>query len=486
MNISKKIFYFLVLLTSFSFNSFAQNYNDAFRLSEPGIFLGARALGMGNGFSAIGNDFSAALFNPAGLGLIKKAELIGGFNLNSFNNKTNFFNNTRSGAIDQNLKLGEFGVVIPVPTIQGSFVVALVFNQPKIFNSIVSFNGFNPNNNSYIQDLTDFNDDIAFKLALSYPLYDSKNNYLRDTTRIKGKLNQRGTYQQNGFLNNWNAAGAIEVEKDIFVGATISIYSGEFNKTKDYYEEDVNNNYPSSLLLDPIEPTSADFKSFYLNDKLIWDISGYGFNIGGLIKLNEIINIAANIKFAKNFTVKESYVVDAESLFGNNNRFTFPRAVDIKSEYEIRTPAEYTLALASHNGNLELGASVTIIDYRSAKFKSGFSTSSIQNKNADIYDLFRPTYNLNVGVEYKIPSSKVTVRGGIMVLQSPFKDDTIEYDKKFLTVGIGYRLTNKFTVDGAFAYGWWKDLGDNYGSGLSRTYQDIKNQNFIFSIKYNY
>ncbi len=46
----------------------AQNYNDALLLSVPGLYTSARALSMGNSYTARSNDFSGVLFNPAGLG----------------------------------------------------------------------------------------------------------------------------------------------------------------------------------------------------------------------------------------------------------------------------------------------------------------------------------------------------------------------------------------------------------------------------------
>ena len=54
---------------------FSQNYNDALLLSQPGLYSDARALGMGNSFSSLSNDFAGVLFNPAGIGLMKKGEI---------------------------------------------------------------------------------------------------------------------------------------------------------------------------------------------------------------------------------------------------------------------------------------------------------------------------------------------------------------------------------------------------------------------------
>lgn len=62
----------LILFLFFITNNYAQNYNDALRLGFPGLGSNARALGMGNAFNALSDDASAAYFNPAGFGLIKK------------------------------------------------------------------------------------------------------------------------------------------------------------------------------------------------------------------------------------------------------------------------------------------------------------------------------------------------------------------------------------------------------------------------------
>lgn len=467
----------------------AQNYNDVFRLSESGIGLGARSLGMGNAYTAAGNDFSATMFNPAGLALIKKAELYTGINYNKYDNNVGFFNRT-SQLSNSISKLGQFGVALPMPTIQGSFVLGFGYSQVKDFNGTIGFNAFNSGTNSYIQDLTYSpymtDRDIAFKLALSYPLYASNGDYLNDTTRINGKLNQRGNITQDGSLNAWSFSAAIEVEKDIFVGATINLYSGNFNKNKDYSEDDVNNIYSSSILLDPSEPASADFKSFNLNDRISWDIAGSGFNIGGLMKINKNLNFAANIKFAKTFTVKESYYVNGESTFGLNTKYVLDPAINSKYEYEVTTPAEFTCGGSYLMNNTTVSVSATMIDYSSAKFKSGFDLVDINAKNADIKNSFRSVINFNAGFEYILPSTNISFRGGFILMRSPFKDDPIEYDKKFVTVGLGFRLTKSVSVDGAYAYGWWKDYGDNYSSGVSRTYQEIKNQNIITSLRYNF
>ena len=57
---------------------YSQNTNDALRLAYSGLGSNARALGMGNSYIGLSDDASAAFFNPAGFGLIKKIEFSGG------------------------------------------------------------------------------------------------------------------------------------------------------------------------------------------------------------------------------------------------------------------------------------------------------------------------------------------------------------------------------------------------------------------------
>jgi long-subunit fatty acid transport protein len=72
------------------------------------------------------------------------------------------------------------------------------------------------------------------------------------------------------------------------------------------------------------------------------------------------------------------------------------------------------------------------------------------------------------------------------VQPSGFKDDESDYDRKYLTAGLGYIIDGMIGVDLGYAYGWWKDFGDNYGTNLSRTFQDIKVHNFMLTTTYRF
>jgi long-subunit fatty acid transport protein len=479
---TRKIFlvYLLMVIAS---SVYAQNFNDALRLTEPGFVSSPRALGMGNAYTAISNDFSASFFNPAGFALIDRTEFSGSLDYNAFKNNTSFFNNS-TNYTNSKTELNQAGFAFPLPTSRGSFVLGFGYNRNKIFDGAVKFSGFNPGNNSMIQDLVSYNDNIAYNLGLSYGLYDNQNNYLRDTTRIAGKLNQSGSIIQDGGLDSWTFSGAVEFKKNFFIGLSITRIDGNFKRDREYFEDDVNNYYPSSLLIDPNDPKTADFKSFYFNDIIKWDLGAWDFTVGLLAKLNDNLNFGFTLKLPRTFTIKESYFVDGHANFGTGQRYSLDPPIENNVKYEISTPYEIAGGLAYNKENLTLSLDAKMIDYSQMEFKNGLDEGTNASNNRDIKDLFRTVVNLNAGAEYFIPSIGVALRGGFMFMPSPFKDDSSDFDKKFITAGVGIQTSENITFNFAYAYGWWKDIGDNYGSGVSRTNQDVTHNNLVMGMKY--
>jgi len=324
--------------------SFSQNYNDALLLSEPGLYNSARAFSMGNSFSALSNDFSGVLFNPAGIGLIKKTELSTGMSFNSLNNNTTFFDAT-SNANSTSINFNQFGLVYPFPTIQGSLVVAMGYNRVKDFNRIMEFDGFNPGNNSMIQTLTgDYNEEIPITndLGLAYEIRDpNTNDYIRDTTLINGFLNQSGQIKKQGYIDKWSFASSFEVAKGFFVGGTFNILSGSYKSESDYREDDTRNNYGSNLELVPGDETTRDFQTFYQNQVIDWDLSGWDSHLGILYNWNDKFRFGASVKFPSYYTIQEDYLVDANSYFGTGFEYSLNPAISDPIQYVIKTPYKY-------------------------------------------------------------------------------------------------------------------------------------------------
>ena len=353
----------------------AQNFNDALRISDLNPVVSSKSLALSNSNISLVSDYSASFINPAGLALNTKSMLTGGYSFSSFNNDVNFFQKNSSYSTTSNA-LNNLGYVYSFPTRRGSLVLAIGYQQLKDFNSSLKFSGYNPSS-SMINNLSYQNDDLPYDLGLSFGVFNNSGNYLYDSTIISGGLNQSGNIIEKGNLSSFNLAGAIEIGKNLFLGANMNIYTGTYTKERDYFEDDVNNIYQSET-----SPgiASKDFRSFYFNDVLEWDLSGIDFRLGLLYKLNNNLSFAAMIKSPSVFTIKEKYIVSGESYFANNIGYyvEYPTS---RIEYDITTPLEMSLGGSYRIFGLSFTAMINYIDYTQMEFSDGFDTRTRENKN---------------------------------------------------------------------------------------------------------
>lgn len=452
----------------------AQNYNDALRLGFPGLGSNARALGMGNAFNALSDDASAAYFNPAGFGLLKKLEISGGLNFLNYKNTTTLFGE-KSDANTTNTSLNRLSFAFPFPTYQGSLVFGLSYHKSKDLSSIVKFNGFNSGNNSKIQSLLDT--DIPFNLFLT----DGSNN-----TIINGNLNQSGDILNSGGINNWTFSGAIEVQKNFFIGGNLTVASGTYESNSDYYEDDTRKLYEGITATG--EPQTTDFQTFHFNNIIKWDVGGWNAKVGFLYQLEDVARFGATVQFPKSFTVDEDYSEIASSQFGTGQYYE--QTYNDKVKYDITTPFELTGAFAINLKGMILSAEATVVDYSQLEFTKaegfGDPQNFIANNNKDIKELLTSVINYNVGFEYTVPNIGLRLRGGYLTQPSAFKGDNSDFNHKYLTGGLGYLANGTIGIDVAYAYGWWKDIGDNYDSNVSRTFQDVKHHTVMLTTTYRF
>lgn len=465
---------FLLSIILFIGVSKSQNFNDALRVGVPGLGMNARALGMGNSYLALSDDGSASFFNPAGLGLVKKLEFMGGLDISSFNNTTTFFGNQTNSNASQT-KLNNVSFAFPIPTVRGSLVFGLAYNSTKDLIGSNQFDGFNSGTNSKIQSLLDT--DIPFDLFLTDD--DGK-------TIINGKLNQSGNILNSGSINSWTLTGAIEVYKNLFVGANLSIISGNYTSDFDYYEDDTKNNYQG--ITAPGYPKTNDFRSFYLKNLLKWDLEGWNTKLGFLYQFNNFGRFGATIQFPKLITIKEKFIVEGSSEFADWSTSLKSEDYSDEVKYDIKTPFEVSGGFSFNLQGLIFSGQVNYINYTELEFSDaeGLTPSYISDQNKRIKSLLRQTINYNIGAEYTIPNIGLRFRGGYIFQKSPFENDDSEFDKKYLTGGIGFLADGVIGIDLGYAYGWWKDIGDNYGTNESRTFQDIKYHKFMITTTYRF
>lgn len=481
------IFILYAILGIFGNQSIAQNTNDVLRLAMPGLGTGGRALGMGNSYVGVSDDASASYFNPAGLGLIKRMEFSGGLDYYRFNNNATLFGNSTEYA-NSSTQINQLAFVFPFPTLRGSLVFGISYNHQSNLVSALNFDGFNSGNNSQIQHLTARNNDLVYDLLLSFPVYDQNNNYLYDSTIIQGKLNQEGLRLNSGDIHTWALSGAIEIYKNLFIGGTLNIISGEFNSNYDYYEDDILRIY-DNVQTDPTISTTKGFQSFYLNSLMNWDISGWDLKLGLLYQINKIARVGATIQFPKTFTVKEKYSVDGSSTFKSGVVY-LPEPGDYESivEYDILTPFVLSAGTSVNYMGFLLSGEFSLTDYSQSEFKNprNIAQRDIADMNKDIKNSLGTALNYNVGLEYTIPNLGLRVRGGYFTQKSAYKNDPSDFNKNFLTGGAGFLVDETVSVDLTYLHGWWNDYTENYGFNLSRVKQKISVDKLMLSFSYRF
>ena len=479
-----KVLALLFICSSFVYS---QGIPDALRLGFSGLGANARALGMGNAYIGLSDDASAAYYNPAGFGLLKRLEFSGGIDYSTYSNDATFFNNTTNYSSSET-RLDRLSFAFPFPTVRGSLVFGISYHNTKDLTGALKFNGFNSANNSLIQVLNQdtYYDSQGYPYNIPYDLRLTDTNLV---TPINGNLNQSGTILNTGSTNNWTFSGAIEAAQNLYLGLNLNIITGSYNSNNDYYEDDTHNIYQGPIYTGD-NPPPADFQTFYLNRILNWDISGWSAKAGLIYQFNDYGRFGLTVQFPKYYTVKETFTISGKSYFANYiNPFILPQDYNSNVKYEIVSPYEFSAGFSANLKGFIFSAEGTAIDYSQLKFDNPQNFSSpndLLSVNKDIVDQLRAVLNYNVGVEYTVPTVGLRLRTGFFVQPSPYKGDPSSYNRKYFTLGAGILAQETLGLDIAWAHGWWSTIGDNYGSGVSRTYQNIKYDKIMLTATYRF
>ena len=486
----KNIFIALIVLTQIIFASiisaqdyFKPNIGDALRLSISGQIYDARALSMGNSNSVFNDTYTATLLNPATLGLARQFTINTSIGANLYNNEAKFMSDSLLSKRTETV-LNQLGIIIPLTSDSASnnFAISLGYNRSKDFNRVLKFNGFNEENNSLIQDLTSINNYIPRELLLSYKEFDPvSQEYLGDRTIFQGNLNQEGYVLEEGGINHWSFGIAGELASNIFFGASFNYNVGNYIRDGEFTESDSRNSYADSIRTIANDPLTAGFQSFYINDIKDWVFNGYDlrigvlyrfFNfiaIGGAVKTPSIISATSNQYFRGKTEFVTSYFAQIDTVI--ENKFT------IESPYEFSVAADVNLWILTGT------AEITYIDYTQMKFSGDLEVPEQSALNKKIIDTYTQTFNLKMGAEFRLPFTGLSARAGAMYIPYPVADAPTEFDRKFLTAGLGIRSGEgamEFNV--AYVYGWWDHVAEDYGSSIQPIRQSIISQNILASL----
>ena len=441
------IFGMLLVLLMYSPATFAQE--EILFLGEE-LGVGARAMSMGGAFVGVADDYSAIYWNPAGLGQIRRMELNLGFSHNRLENNTTVFGSEQTDETSFT-RLNSLGFVFPVPTYQGSLVFGFGYNKIRDFDNTLQFEGLNPNSAAY--------PDIVIPTWADYGY----------TTAIDDSLYQKESLIEEGSLNQFSFSGAMEIQQNFYLGATINFISGKDDYSTQFEEKDIYNIYNAPF--NEADGIIADLDYWLYDQSIVSELSATNLKLGAMYKMGNAIRLGATVITPTKYKVKELwsekikeyYDWGAEEPFENSGEF----------EYEYKTPYGFDFGGSLKLVNLMLSGGIEFKDWSQAKFQTEppIAGMTVGDVNVKIKKDLTSTTKIRLGAELYLPVIKARLRAGYFNDPSPYKYATYRPEREYYTAGASLMLDKQVMVDVGLMHGMWQ-VEESDGITAETTLQD--------------
>ena len=448
----------LVILLTAGFAT-AQTAQETISVFENESGFGIRAAGMGNAYTGLANDYSAIYWNPAGLAQIEFGNISASLNHNNFENSIDYLgvNTTDSRTFT---KLQNFGLAYAFPVRRGSFVIGLGYQKVNNLDFFADFSGYATTENEFGFDGdTGFEPTFNREIQQDYSLYDE------------------------GSIDYWSFAAAIDLSRNFSAGITLNFIGGDKNYNLDYLQDDITDywdTYPD------------DFKYLTNSQKIITDYRGFNIKLGGLFHISEQLQLGTTITFPHSVTVEEEWKDDLYLTYDTNEEYEL-YSNSGSFDYIVKLPFQFGAGLAFTNDLFTVSSSIDYRDWSQLKYEvpdnrsivHDFDYDDLLDQNQIIREDFRSVLSYALGAELNVMNSGLMLRGGYRYLPNPQKNLGTEFDKKFYSFGLGYKVDKRTTLDFGFTQGEWKNkYAYVYSSGNSN--ESVTSQVFQFGINYNF
>ena len=371
----------LLLVIVISTTLSAQSGSSLISESSAGNYfgIGARAVGMSEAVVVSVMDGTAIVYNPAGLVRIKRPELFGALSQEQVKEATgsadNNFRKTRLNGLD---------LSVPVPTYRGSLVVAFGVNRTKSFDRTFTY-------------------DYATSSAVEEAM---------------------------GGINEWSAAGAIELSPRLAVGATLTYYHGS---------EDYSWNFNAKRL----EPGDTPYQNL---DNINSRYSAIGARLGMTMEPNPYLTLGLTLDAPTRYNIKQDYVLrtitagNADETVGNY-------------EYDLQHPFIFNGGAAVRIKTLLLEADLGYADWSQLEYKGGTDLDSL---NQLLQKAYTDAFQYRFGAELTIPQYSLVLRGGFKHDPLPISGiqiyNQIEKNRNSFSFGMGFLVDRLVMLDIAYAH----------------------------------
>lgn len=464
----RRIILFLQLLLGVEM-IYAQTETEILNYSRLSYAGSARAAAMGGAFGALGGDISSWNLNPAAVGVFRKSSVTYTSVLNFSGNesgeltarKTSYLIGTVGGVLsgyvkDEKSDWKGFNLGFSYTDLSNNIqnTRQQVYHSPTSLTDVYVWQsqGYKPD------ELNIFTTGPFYD---TYLLYQDENESYHSILETDGEtaewVDQYQEIREKGYLGEFSIAGGTNYKDKLYLGAVLGI-QWTYDKQRILYSEIAEENAPSLL----------DFYEF----RQYRHTRGTGINLklGLIYRPVPAIRLGAAIHLPTWFTMEYTLENSVHTYFTTP---TDPSVGRDKQEYEIsnraygtyydpyrylanvRTPWRaflcWGLVLGQH---VMLDVDYEYVDYSSAKYKrpakwiyGSYEDDWEKDKiktlsrsvdydpiNRAIRSLYRPTHNLRAGMEVRV-NSRVSLRGGYGLQQSPYKHDVASFNKIYTYAG---------------------------------------------------
>ena len=371
--------------------------------------VGARAMGMGGAFMAVGDDYTASYWNPAALAQIRRFEVLASLSHARQEND--------AAGVGLRLKddasftrVNSIGFAYPVATYRGSLVFSLGYNRLKPYDSNFNFEYFN------------------------------------DT--VGDSVQQRWSELEEGSLNNWTFAGAVDVAPNFSVGLALNYWTGKDDYQFSFFEQDHLDKYT--------------FRNFSRDDNIISEFRGFNVKLGGLYRVNSMLRLAATIASPTTLKITDNFTSDDKTRFDDGSQETFSEEGSF--EYNIRSPFVFGAGASLNVAGLLVAGSAEFIDWSQIRYTNEPPIEGLTKNEANrqLARNYRSVTRLRAGAELTLPGLGIQVRTGYYLDPSPLAklpngaDLPDDANREFITFGVGFLLNKQVKLDVAYFTGEFK------------------------------
>jgi len=404
----------------------AQTASEAIHLMEDEIGFGARSLALGGAYTALGNDASGMYWNPAGLAGISNGAIYFENNSLFYNNETTYGQERKNNPLRKSIGVNGLGIIYPVPTVRGSFVIGIGYNRIISYDGLMSFSGFSLRDN-----------DLGFPISVDGV---EKNYFFSKNVQRSEKVISSGGLEQLTF------SFGIAISPVSSFGISISRLNGREDYEFSFSQQDLQNTYKEF-------PT--DFNQYDLVQSLITKTKGWNVRTGLKTAINQWFQFGMAFSLPYTLNVKENHGTSEVLLFDNGDVSDVTETG--RYDYEVIMPMVMDLGIAVTADNLALSTSIRYKNWGGTQFnlqnieKDSGEYLLFKEENKNIKYLYRSVIQFRAGAEYLWEFSDtfgMTFRAGGGLLPSP--EGNSKADQSFISLGLGIPIPQSMMLDMAF------------------------------------